>query len=80
MVFDAAKRNGRFGCIHCQGNKESSSRKKKKRRVFLCRRTVSVKVRGKKKVLSPSFLKVEGRGRSLGQKTGERGMVIRVGR
>ena len=39
---------------------ESSSRGKRKRRVFLCRRTVQVKVGGK--AIPASFLKVEGRG------------------
>ena len=34
MAFDAAERNGRFGCIQYQRAKESSSRGK--RRVFLC--------------------------------------------
>ena len=37
--------------------KESSSRGKRKRRVFLCRRTVGVKVGDK--VIPASFLKVE---------------------
>ena len=45
VAFDAAKRNGRFGRIQCQRGKESSSRGK--RRVFLCRRTMGVKVGGK---------------------------------
>ena len=43
-AFDAAERNGRYGCIQCQRGKESSSRGKRKRRVFLCRKTVGVKV------------------------------------
>ena len=55
MVFDAAERNGRFGRIQCQRGKESSSRGKRKRCVFLCRRTVRVKVKGK--VISASFFK-----------------------
>ena len=54
---------------------ESSSRGK--RRVFLCRRTVRVKTRGK--AIPASFLKIEG-GRSLGRKTGERGIDRRIGR
>ena len=44
MTFDAAERNGRFGRIQCQRGKKSSSRGKK--RVFLCRRTVRVKLIG----------------------------------
>ena len=54
MAFDAAERNGRFGRIQCQRSKESSSREKRKRRVFLCRMTVRVKVRSK--VIPSSFL------------------------
>ena len=57
-AFDAAKRNKRFGRIQCQRSEESSSRGK--RRVFLCRRTVRVKVEGK--AIPASFLKIEGRG------------------
>ena len=60
MVFDAAERNGRFGCIQCQRSEESSSRRKRKRQVFFCRRTVRVEVR--RKVIPASFLKIEGRG------------------
>ena len=45
MAFDAVERNGRFGRIQCQRSKESSSRGKRKRRIFLCRRTVRVKVK-----------------------------------
>ena len=60
MLFDAAERNGRFGRIQCQRGEESSSRGKRKRRVFLCRRTVKVKIQGK--VIPASFLKIEGRG------------------
>ena len=48
--------------------KSSNSRGKRKRRVFLCRRTVRVKVRSK--VIPVSFLKVEG-GHLLEQKTGK---------
>ena len=62
MGFDAAEKNGRFG--HIQRGKESSCRKK--RRVFLCSRTVRVKVGGK--VIPASFLKVEGRGTLVGAK------------
>ena len=64
MAFDAAERNARFGSIQCQRSKESSSRGKRKRRVFLCRRTVRVKVGGK--VIPASFLKIEGRGTLVG--------------
>ena len=64
MAFDAAERNGRFGRNQCQRSEESNSKRKRKRRVFLCGRTVGVKVGGK--VNPASFLKVERRGRSLG--------------
>ena len=63
LVFDAAKRNERFGRIQCQRSQESSSRGKRKRRVFLCRRTVRVEV--KSKVIPTSFLKIKGSGRKL---------------
>ena len=66
MAFDSAERNGIFGRIQCQRGKESSSREKRKRRVFLCRRTVRVKVEGK--VIPASFLKIEGRGTLVGAK------------
>ena len=59
MAFDTAERNGRFGRIQCQRGKESSCRGKRKRQVFLFRRTVGVKVKGK--VIPASFLKIEGR-------------------
>ena len=78
MAFDAAEKNGRFGRIQCQRGKESSSRGKRKRRVFLCRRTVRVKVEGK--AIPASFLKIEGRGTLVGVKTGERGADTRIGR
>ena len=71
MAFDVAERNGRFGRIPCQRGEESSSRGKRKRRVFLCRRTVGVKVGGK--AIPASFLKVEGRRALVGAKDrGER--------
>ena len=71
MAFDVAKRNRRFGCIQCQRSEERSSRGKRKRRVFLCKRTVRVKVRSK--VIPASFLKIEEKGQcSLGRKTEER--------
>ena len=67
MAFDAAERNGRFGRIQCQrGKKSSSSRAKRKRRVFLCRGTMTVKVKGK--VIPASFLKIEERGTFNGAK------------
>ena len=69
-AFDAAERNGRFGLIQCQRSKESSSRGKRKRRVFLCRKTVRVKVGGK--VIPASFLKAEGRRTLVGVKDRER--------
>ena len=73
MAFDAAERNGRFGRIQCQKGKESSSRGN--RRVFLCRKTVRVKV------IPASFLKIEGRGTLVGAKDRrERGTDRRIGR
>ena len=57
MAFNATERNERFGRIQCQRSKESSSsRGKGKRRVFFCRKTVGVKVKGK--VIPVSFLKI----------------------
>ena len=71
IAFDAAERNGRFGRIQCQIGTESSSRGKRKRRVFLCRRTVIVKVGDK--AIPTSFPKIEGRGTLVGAKDrGER--------
>ena len=70
-AFDAIKRNGSVGCIRCQRSKESTSRGKRKRRVFLCKWTVKVKVEGK--VIPASFLKIKGRGmlmRAIGQREG----------
>ena len=78
LAFDAAERNGRFGRIQCQRSRKCSSRGKRKRRVFLCRKTVGVKVKGK--VIPTSCLKIEGRGPSLGRKIGERWAVGRIGR
>ena len=60
MAFDAVERNGRFGRIQCQRDKESSSRGRRKKRVFLCRWTVKIKVGDKP--IPASFLKTEGRG------------------
>ena len=66
MTFDAAKMTERFGCIRCQRSKKSSSRGKRKRRVFLCRRAVKVKVKGK--VIPTNFLKIEECGTLVGSK------------
>ena len=66
MAFDAAKRNEKFGCIQFQRSKESNSRRKRKRRVFLCRRTVKVKIRSK--IILESFLKIEEKGTFVGPK------------
>ena len=63
-AFDASERNGRSGRIQCQNGKESSS--SGKRRVFLCRGTVLVKVGGK--AIPVSFLKIEGREALVGAK------------
>ena len=73
MAFDAVKRNERFGRIHCQRSKKSSSQEKRKRRVFLCRKTVGVKVGGK--IISASFLKVEGRRTLVGAKDWREGQI-----
>ena len=50
---------------------------KKKIRVFLCRRTVRVKVKGK--IIPTNSLKIKGRDRLLGQKSEERERVSRIG-
>ena len=52
--------------IRCQRGEKNSSREKRKRRVFLCRKTVRVKV--KSKVIPMSFLKIEGRETIVGAK------------
>ena len=39
-----------------------------------------MRVKRRGKAIPASFLKIEGRGRSLGQKTGERGIDRRIGR
>ena len=52
--------------IQCQRSKENSSKGKKKRRVFLCRRTVRVKV--KSKVILTSFPKIQERETFAGAK------------
>ena len=77
MAFDAAEKNGRFGCIQCQRSEDSSSRGNRKRRVFLCRRIVRVEEISK--VIPTSFRKIEG-GHSLGRKTGKRGTDRIIGR
>ena len=64
LTFDAAKRNGKFGRIQCQRNKEDNSTKKRK--LFLYRRTVRVEV--KSKVIPMNFLKIEERGTFVGVK------------
>ena len=53
LAFDAAERNEKFGRIQCQRSKESNSVEKRNREVFLCRRIVRVKVKGK--VVPTSF-------------------------
>ena len=52
--------------IQCQRSKENSSKEKNKRRVFFCRRTVTVKV--KRKVILMSFPKIQGRETFVGAK------------
>ena len=64
MAFDAAERNESFGRIQCQRANESSSRGKRKRRVFLCRRTVRIKV------IPASFLTLEEWRTLVGRKRG----------
>ena len=68
MAFDAAERNREFGRIQCHRSKESSSISKRKRRVFLCRRTVRVKVGGKP--IPARFLKVKGGDARWGERLG----------
>ena len=77
MTFGAAERNGGFGRIQCLRSKESSSTAKRKRRVFLCGRTVRVKVEDK--VIPARFLKIEGEGTLVGAKD-RRGTDRRIGR
>ena len=52
--------------IQCQRSKENKSKGKKKIRVFLCRRTVRVKV--KSKVIQGGFPKIQGRETFVGAK------------
>ena len=79
MTFGATERNGKFGCIQRQRSEESSSTEKRRRRVFLSRRTVKVKVRSK--VIPASFLKIEGRETLVGAKDRrERGTDRKIGR
>ena len=64
--------------IQCQRSKENRSKGKKKIRVFLCRRTVRVKEKGKS--FQGAFRKFKAGRLSLGRKTRERGTVSRIGR
>ena len=57
--------------IQCQRSKENSSKEKIKRQVFLCRRTVRVKV--KSKFISKSFPKIQGRETFVGTKDRKKG-------
>ena len=66
LAFDAAECNEKFGRIHCQRRKESSSGGKRKRGVFLCRRTLRVKVEGK--AIPTSSLEIEERAMFVGAK------------
>ena len=76
MAFDASESNERFGRIQCQRGKESGTREK--RRVFLCRRTVRVKVKGE--VIPASFPKTAARDMLVGTKDqGGRGTDRRIG-
>ena len=78
MVFNASKRNEKFGRIQFQRDKEGSSRGKRKRGVFLGRRIVRVEVKGK--VIPTSFLKIEGRGAFVLAEKRKKRTVSRVGR
>ena len=77
LSFDAAERKGKLATFSDR-KIEISSRGKRKRRVFLCRRTVRVKVKGK--VIPMSFLKIEERGTFVGQSSGEIVTVSGIGR
>ena len=66
LAFYVSERNERFCRVQCERSKERSSTGKRKRPVFLCRRTVGVKV--KSKVIPMSFLKIEGREPFVGAK------------
>ena len=70
-AFNAFEMNGKFGRIQCQKSKESSSRGK--RQVFLCRRTVRVKVNCK--VIPTSTLKIEGRQLYVGGRPEKEGQL-----
>ena len=72
MAFDAAERNKRFGRTHCQRRKESSSRG--------IRRVFSAEKQWESKSSQRTFGKLNKGGRSLGQKTGEKGTDRRIGR
>ena len=58
-------RDGKKG-IQCKRSKENSSKEKKKRRLFLCRRTVGVKV--KSKVILTTFPKIQEKETFVGKK------------
>ena len=58
--------------------KRAAAAAKRKRRVFLCGRTVGVKVDGK--VILASFLKTEGRGTLVGAKDQRERTDRRIGR
>ena len=77
MAFGAAERNGRFGGIQCQKSEESSSRGKKITSIPLHKDSES---HSKKQSHSIELSEIEGRGRSSGWKTRERGIVSRIGR
>ena len=64
FAFDAAEGNKKFGRIQYQRSTECN--KSGKRRVFLCRTTVRVEVKGK--VILKSFLKIEARWTFVGAK------------
>ena len=52
--------------IQCQRRKENSSKEQKNRQIFLCGKTVRVKVKGK--VILTSFPKIQGRETFVGAK------------
>ena len=67
MAFHAANRNGMEDlAVFSVTEVKRAAAEEKKRRIFLCRRTVRVKVQGK--VIPTSFLKIEARGTFVGVK------------
>ena len=58
--------------------KRAAAEERRKKRVFLCRRTVRVKIGGK--VIPASFLKIEGRGALVGAKDWRERDERRIGR